>query len=104
MKVYRLHFQLQTQTLHTLAFKMSDGRMVLSGLLQASYYSLELIQVKHAYIASSTEGSGLRGIEIGTHNGAGAREKFFVGDADGGVGLYYDNNLKSYKQQVTVLY
>ncbi|MDB4453506.1 hypothetical protein N9123_01120 [Pseudomonadales bacterium] len=45
----------------------------------------------HAYIASSTEGSGLRGIEIGTHEYAGAREKFFVGDADGGVSLYYDN-------------
>ena len=44
----------------------------------------------HAYIASSTEESGVAGIEIGTHS-AGAREKFFVGDADGGVGLYYNN-------------
>jgi len=48
----------------------------------------------HAYIASSTEGSGLRGIEIGTHDGAGAREKFFVGDADGGAYLFYDNAKK----------
>jgi len=45
----------------------------------------------HAYIASSTEGSGLRGIEIGTHDGAGAKEKFFVGDADGGAYLFYNN-------------
>jgi len=45
----------------------------------------------HSYIASSTEGSGLRGIEIGTHDGAGAREKFFVGDADGGAYLFYNN-------------
>ena len=45
----------------------------------------------HAYIASSTEGSGLRGIEIGTHDNAGAREKFFVGDADGGAYLFYNN-------------
>tara|TARA_R110000803_G_scaffold102048_1_gene170086 strand:+ start:39 stop:1958 length:1920 start_codon:yes stop_codon:yes gene_type:complete len=46
-----------------------------------------------AYIASNTEGSGVAGIEIGTHS-AGAREKFFVGDADGGVGLYYNNAKK----------
>ena len=45
----------------------------------------------HAYIASSTEGSGLSGIEIGTHDGAGAREKFFVGDADGGAYLFHNN-------------
>lgn len=45
----------------------------------------------HSYIASSTEGSGLRGIEIGTHDGTGAREKFFVGDADGGAYLFHDN-------------
>ena len=44
----------------------------------------------HAYIASSTEGSGVAGIEIGTHS-AGAREKFFVGDADGGAYLFYNN-------------
>jgi len=45
----------------------------------------------HAYIASSTEASGHSGIEIGTHDGAGNREKFFVGDADGGAYLFYDN-------------
>ena len=48
----------------------------------------------HAYIASSTEESGLRGIEIGTHDGAGAREKFFVGDADGAAYLFHDNAKK----------
>jgi len=50
-------------------------------------------ETDHAYIASSTEGSGHEGIEIGTHI-SGAREKFFVGDADGGVGLYYNNAKK----------
>ena len=33
----------------------------------------------------------LAGIEIGTHDNAGAREKFFVGDADGGAYLFYNN-------------
>ena len=45
----------------------------------------------HAYIASSTQGAGHSGIEIGTHDGSGAREKFFVGDADGGAYLFYNN-------------
>ena len=43
-----------------------------------------------AYIASNTEGSGVAGIEIGTHS-SGVREKFFVGDADGGAYLFYNN-------------
>lgn len=45
----------------------------------------------HAYIASSTQGSGTSGIEIGTHDNSGNREKFFVGEANGGAYLFHNN-------------
>lgn len=50
----------------------------------------------HAFIASSTGdvGVGLRGLLLGTHDGAGGEEKFIACDADGGVTLYYDNAKK----------
>ena len=45
-------------------------------------------------LRQAQRGLDIAGIEIGTHDGSGAREKFFVGDADGGVGLYYNNAKK----------
>tara|TARA_R100000951_G_scaffold57827_1_gene48564 strand:+ start:995 stop:2422 length:1428 start_codon:yes stop_codon:yes gene_type:complete len=75
----------------TLAIKderWADGTDWLSA---SKALQFEIDGTPHAYIASSTEGSGTRGIEIGTHNSEGAKEKFFVGDADAAAYLFHDN-------------